>query len=297
LESALHYPSVLNPPEFAATQPNHQKITVNLSNNTESGFMQVNHFQHFAPVIRSLTSAELDGSSSLNAKLRIAQDGLLEVCYAPFEYINPKARIVIVGITPGRTQMLNALRELRRQLDAGVCEAAALRAAKLTGAFSGAMRPNLVALMDAIGLHGWLGIKSCADLFGISSELVQTASVLRNPVFLKGDNYNGTPSMIRHKLLQAQLVEGFGQDVKELPRAVYVPLGDKVTEALYFLADRGLLNRQQILDGLPHPSGANTERIAYFLGNKERSALSVKTNAAKLDQLKSAILEKVGRLA
>jgi len=78
---------------------------------------------------------------------------------------------------------------------------------------------------------------------------------------------------------------------------VYVPLGEKVTEALYFLADRGLLNRQQILDGLPHPSGANAERIAYFLGNKERSALSVKTNAAKLDQLKSAILEKVGRLA
>jgi hypothetical protein len=193
--------------------------------------------------------------------------------------------------------MLNALRELRRQLDAGASEAVALRAAKLTGAFSGAMRPNLVALMDAIGLHGWLGIRSCSDLFGLSSELVQTASVLRNPVFLKGDNYNGTPSMTCHKLLQAQMLEGFGRDARELPRAVYLPLGDKVTEALYFLADRGILNRQQILDGLPHPSGANAERIAYFLGKKERSALSVKTNADKLDQMKSAILEKVGRLA
>ena len=259
--------------------------------------MQTNHYQHFAPIIRSLTSAELEGSPSLNAKLRLAQDGPIEVCYAPFEYINPKARIVIVGITPGRTQMLNALRELRRQLDSGASETMALRAAKLTGAFSGAMRPNLVALMDAIGLHGWLGINSCADLFGLSSDLVQTASVLRNPVFLKGENYNGTPSMIRHKLLQAQLVEGFGQDVKELPRAVYVPLGNKVTEALYFLADRGMLNRQQILEGLPHPSGPNAERIAYFLGNKERSALSVKTNAAKIDQFKSAIVEKVRRLA
>ena len=221
----------------------------------------------------------------------------LVVYYAPFDYINPKARIVIVGITPGRTQMLNALRELRRQLDAGASDAVALRAAKLTGAFSGAMRSNLDALMDAIGLHGWLGIKSCMDLFGLSSELVQTASVLRNPVFLKGDNYNWTPSMIRHNLLQAQLLEGFGHDVKELPRAVYVPLGDKVTEALHFLADRGILNRQQILDGLPHPSGANAERIAYFLGKKERSALSVKTNAAKIDQLKSAIVERVSRLA
>ena len=60
--------------------------------------------------------------------------------------------------------------------------------------------------------------------------------------------------MTCYKLLQAQLLEGFWQDVKALPRAVYVPLGDKVTEALYFLADRGILNRQQILDGLPHLS-------------------------------------------
>ncbi|WP_157040551.1 hypothetical protein [Polaromonas naphthalenivorans] len=34
-----------------------------------------------------LTSAELDGAPSLNAKLRIAQDAPLEVCYAPFDYI------------------------------------------------------------------------------------------------------------------------------------------------------------------------------------------------------------------
>lgn len=259
--------------------------------------MQTNHFQHFAPIIRSLSSAELDGAPSLNAKLRIAQDGPLEVCYAPFEYINPKARLVIMGITPGRTQMLNALRELRRQLDAGAEPAQALHAAKLTGAFSGAMRLNLVALMDAIGLHGWLGIKSCSELFGVSSELVQTASVLRNPVFLSGKNYNGAPSMTRHKLLQSQLLEGFGPYAKVLPRAYYVPLGDEAARALGFLADRGMLGHGQILAGLPHPSGLNGERIAYFLGTKARSALSAKTNADKLDQQKAALLQKIGQLA
>ena len=79
--------------------------------------MQTQLFERFAPVIRSLTASELNGSPSLYDRLRIAQDGKIGVCYTPFEFINPQAKVVIVGITPGRTQFLNAIREARRQLD------------------------------------------------------------------------------------------------------------------------------------------------------------------------------------
>jgi hypothetical protein len=34
---------------------------------------------------------------------------------------------------------------------------------------------------------------------------------------------------------------------------------------------------------LPHPSGANAERIAYFLGKKEAGQLSSRTRADVLD--------------
>ena len=259
--------------------------------------MDTTQFKQFSIVIRSLSPDDLAGDPSLNKKLRIAQDGLVEVCYAPFEYINPKARIVIVGITPGRTQMLNALRECRRQLDAGADDQQALKAAKQIGAFSGAMRPNLVALLNHVGLQNWLGISSCDALFGEASSMVQTASVLRNPVFVNGDNYNGTPNMITHPLLQKQLIDGLGQDAKALPDAVFIPLGDKVALALHFLADRGLIAQKRILDGLPHPSGANAERIAYFLGNKERTALSRKTSPDKLDQARAGLMARVAELA
>lgn len=259
--------------------------------------MVTTQFKQFSPIIRSLTADDLAGDPSLNEKLRIAQDGLVEVYYAPFEYINPKARIVIVGITPGRTQMLNALRECRRQLDAGADDQQVLKAAKQTGAFSGAMRPNLVALLNHVGLQHWLGISSCEALFGEASGLVQTTSVLRNPVFIEGENYSGTPNMINHSLLQQQLIDGFGQDAKGLPNAVFVPLGNTVALALNFLADRGLIAKERILDGLPHPSGANAERIAYFLGNKERSALSRKTSPDKLDQARARLMARVAELA
>lgn len=254
-------------------------------------------FEKFAPVIRSLSIAELAGAPSLFEKLLLAQERNLEVCYAPFEHVNPAARVVIVGITPGKTQMLNAVKEARRQLDMGATAFEVLKAAKQTGAFSGTMRPNLVGLLDSIGLNRWLGIASCNALFGSANHLVQTASVLRNPVFVRGENYNGMPNMTKHPLLQKQLMSQFGDDIKAWPQAVFVPLGDKVAEALEYLAGCGLLDRNRILDGLPHPSGANAERIAYFLGKKNRDALSSKTNPEKLDKAKSIMISRVLALA
>lgn len=259
--------------------------------------MRNNHFEQFAATIRSLSTDELSGAISLRNKLLLANESNLDVCYAPFEYINPQARAVIVGITPGKTQMMNAIREARRQLDAGASNVQAMIAAKHTASFSGAMRPNLVGLLDSIGLNRWLGLSSCDDLFGSAANLVQTTSALRNPVFIGGENYNGTPNMTKHPLLREQLMTYFGEDVKALPNAVFVPLGDTVAEALHFLASKSLLAREQILDGLPHPSGANAERIAYFLGKKKRDELSVKTNPHKLDLAREEIIKRVLALA
>ena len=193
--------------------------------------------------------------------------------------------------------MLNALRECRLQLDIGASDEKALMAAKQTAAFSGAMRPNLVALLDRVGVPKMLGLSSCSALFSDRSDLVQTTSVLRNPVFVGGENYNGTPNMVRHPLLKQELIDGFGKDVAALPNAVFVPLGDKVSQALFYLADAGLVARDRILEGLPHPSGANAERIAYFLGTKARADLSSKTSPEKLDQARMELSNRVAALA
>jgi hypothetical protein len=171
-------------------------------------------------------------------------------------------------------------------------------AAKLTGTFSGNMRPNLVGLLDCIGLNRWMGIQSCIELFSIAAHRVQTASLLRNPVFVNGKNYNGnTPSIIRDPLLREQLLTYFAEDARSLSEAVFVPLGDKVTEALHFIADHGFISQDKILDGLPHPSGANAERTAYFLGKKNRASLSSRTDPDKLDKARNDLISKVMTLA
>lgn len=250
-------------------------------------------FNRFAPIIQSLSVAELKGASTLFEKLALAEQGGMRVCYAPFEYVNRSARVVIVGITPGQTQMLNSLREAKRLLDRGLHGESVLKAAKSTGAFSGPMRANLTALLDAVGIQRLLGLSGSSDLFDSAAHLVQTTSVLRYPVFIKGKNYNGAPNMTKHPLLRENFMNYFAEDVALLPNAIFVPLGDKVAEALQFLARNGKLSKDRILDGLPHPSPLNGERIAYFLGGKTRTALSAKTNPDKLDEARISLRQRV----
>jgi hypothetical protein len=227
----------------------------------------------------------------------LARAGQLSAHYIPFDYVNRTARLVLVGISPGFVQWKNAVREARRLLAHGAPEDDVLRAAKYTGAFSGAIRPNLVALLDHVGLQRWLGIASCATLFGEHAHLMHVTAVLRHPVFVDDKNYNGAaPNMLTTPLLQAQLLDYFALEAGALPDAVYVPLGPKVGLALDWLARRGVLPAERILHGIPHPSGANAERIAYFLGRKDKAALSSRTNGAQIDADRHALRARMATL-
>jgi len=252
--------------------------------------MNASLFSRYASAIRNFSGNTAD------EHLLMDRDGHVAIHYAPFDYTNEKAKVVIVGITPGKTQMVNAIAEARRQMVLAASEDRILAAAKRTASFSGAMRPNLVGLLDKIGLNQWLDITSCDALFGTASELVQTTSVLRFPVFVDGENYNGTPNMLKHPLLRHYVIEHFGKEAQTLKDAVFVPLGDKVAETLRFLVSQGVIKPEQVLDGLPHPSGANAERIAYFLGNKSREALSAKTDPVKLERARERLCSQVRAL-
>lgn len=251
--------------------------------------MDTKLFEQFAPAIRS-------GAVPDDARLRLATEGKLEVFYAPFEAVNPKAKLVLVGITPGRVQAANALNEARRQLAAGAAPLEAMRRAKDVGAFSGPMRSNLTALLDHIGLARWLAVDSCAQLFGQESHLLQTASVLQFPVFVGGENYNGNPDPVRTPLLRKFVMEHFAKLGAQLPSAVFVPLGPVPTKVMDALVQDGHFRAAQVLTGLPHPSGANAERIQYFLGRKQAAALSVKTNPVSLDAARNLLQAKVAQL-
>ena len=151
-------------------------------------------------------------------------------------------------------------------------------------------------MLDHIGLQGALGLHSCADLFQSSGELVHFTSALHYPVLVNGANYSGTPDFLHVKTLRDWLDRTLAEDARRLSRPLWIPLGPKPAKALRYLADRGVIDPIKILDGLPHPSGANAERIAYFLGRKARSALSVKTAPQAIEAAHDKLREQVRML-
>ena len=246
-------------------------------------------FDHYADAIARLDLDAIAAPADIPEHFLLAHEGRYRSYYIPFESVNRAARVVVVGISPGFVQWKNAMREAQRQMAAGASRDAVLVAARQAGAFSGAIRPNFVALLDAIGVQRWLGIASCATLFDADAGLVHIGAILRHPVFVDGKNYSGTPAMPRHAFLREETLRYFAHEAAMLPDAVYIPMGASVGEGLDWLAAQGVLGADRILHGLPHPSGANAERVAYFLGRKDRSTLSGKTNGAQLDAAREAL--------
>lgn len=244
--------------------------------------------------------AKISRSGSIDplasSDLTLAQDGRIRVAYAPFDHIATNAKLVIVGITPGLSQATVALAAARQHLANGVDLPEVLRRAKLTASFSGPLRSNLVAMLDSIGVHSFFGLKTTADLFAPGAEHVHFTSALRYPVFVDGKNYNGTPDMLKTPILRQMIDTHLAEEAALLPKSLWLPLGPKAETALQHLATNGLLEKSRILRGLPHPSGANAERIAVFLGKKDPAAASTKTNSNSLVSAYSALRKQIAEL-
>ena len=232
----------------------------------------------------------------LAPELLIERAGDLEIYYAPFEHVNQSARVVFVGITPGMQQAVNAIEQAASELRKGSDDLSALSSAKEFASFSGPMRTNLVACLNGIGLNHKLGVASCSEAFSKGSTLAHFTSVLRYPTFFNGANFSGKPDITRTPLLKGAVDKWFATELDVLGSAVWIPLGPTPTAVLEHLAERGKIARNQIFAGLPHPSGANAERISYFLGRKDKAALSAKTDPAKLDNAKSKLLLQVASM-
>ncbi len=267
----------------------------NLINGTKSTTMNTIsiNLTRYADLLRSRPERDV----LTDQDLLLGRNGGLTQHWAPFDHVPATARLAIVGITPGREQANNALRAFGEGLREGQDVAGALRRAKLAGSFSGPMRTNIVGMLDSIGLHARFGVPTCAALFDPAAELAHFTSALRYPVFMGGANYNGTPDMLRTPSLRATIETLLAAEVRLLPNAFWLPLGPKPTAALGHLVALGVLRADRVLTGMPHPSGANAERIKFFLGLKSRELLSRKTLPEPIERARAMLLAQVAGLA
>ena len=222
------------------------------------------------PIKDKYTKEEL-----LTTDFLIDKEDNIEIYYAPHnEYINSKAKVLIVGITPGFIQMNTAIATARKELEKNNSIEDIQYKCKVAGRFSGSLRKNIINMLNEIKLNEVLNLDSCSELFDKKDYLMHTVSLIPYPVFVKKQNYSGhTPKLLKSDFLMKYIYNNFINEINQLDNfedILLIPLGKAVEEVLCKLKDEGFIKENQILMGFPHPSGANVNRLIQLETNKEK---------------------------
>jgi len=202
---------------------------------------------------------EINKSTITSNKFLVKKEDNIEVYYAPFDYVNSEAKIMIVGITPGLQQMLQSFQVIN--------DGKSLKEVKDLSSFKGSMRTSLIKYLDELEVNKKLKIKSCESLFNKNSKYLHTTSLVKYPVFDKGKNYSGS-NILKKKMLIEFIEKNFLKELKTLKKAIIIPLGNTVSSTIEYLNNKYDLKLACFLEGFPHPSGANARKNIQFKENK-----------------------------
>src|SRR5690625_1480575 len=228
----------------------------------------------FLPAIQSLDpNSYFTKGDLLIGSFLITKEANIQMYYAPHnEYVNKKAKVIIVGMTPGWQQMKNAFRQFIISQAANESMENSLYHAKIAARFSGTMRENLIEMLDQCDLPRILNIPSSSYLFTDHHEFLHTTSVIKYPVFVNGKNYTGHQPQIQHSpLLSHYAYHLFAKEIHKIDQpALVIPLGKSVDQIILKLIAEQKLPHHYYVSGFPHPSGANGHRMKQFHHEKQR---------------------------
>ena len=221
----------------------------------------------FLKQIRSLK--KINKSIVTNNKFLINKEANIKIYYAPFDYVNSKAKIMIAGITPGLQQMLQSFQVIN--------DGKSLKEVKDLSSFKGSMRTTLIKYLDELKVNKMIKIKSCESLFDKDSKYLHATSLVKYPVFDKGKNYAGS-NILKKKILLDFIEENFLKELKTLKKAIIIPLGNTVSSTIEYLNNKYDLKLRCFLKGFPHPSGANARKNIQFKEHKSTMMSLLKSN-------------------
>jgi hypothetical protein len=205
------------------------------------------------------------GNSPFSKSLLIAKQKDIEVYFSPFEYVNTNARIVLVGISPGPTQAHNANVAAQMGFKNGLSEDCISQMAKETASLSGALRINLIAMLDHIGINKRLSIRSCASLFNENKNLVHNTSIFRYPTLFKGKPISTAKNGLNNGMLKNMVTSYFENECLQLQgNPLFIPLGQGVAEILLSLSQqRKIQEKISFLGCLTHQELMLNESVIF----------------------------------
>jgi len=227
----------------------------------------------------ALSDHDLDGELNKPDTLRLypsrgASDAYgIEILWAPLDFINRKARIVVVGVTPGPNQARRSYKAVRMAVAKGYNPQADLERIKAEASFRGnVIEPNLMSLLEHSGLAERAGIEDIDDLWTKEASKVHFTSTIRYPTFIKGELFNNQIDSLEHPELKKYVETYLAEELASVPTdADIVALGQKGPRIVRYAAKAAGIDLRRVV-ALPHPSGSATGAVRDFLSkNKTRS--------------------------
>lgn len=209
----------------------------------------------------------------------LGQSGVYELRYTPFEYVNRGAKLVIVGITPGNTQLALSYGKAQELLRQGRPGDLILREVKKVGAFGGpSMRPNLLKMLRHFRFEQLLGISDVESLWGSDADLLQSTSVVPHAAYKAGKMFAGSfAEVLMSPLLSECFRDCFVASVRDMDSdTLFVGLGPCPKAALDWCVRHGALQPKQVLGAFCHPSRAGGSTTRYYLREVTKGELDTK---------------------
>lgn len=236
--------------------------------------MERNMFSRFACDLKRLGTEGVG-----DPVFSLGNEGKYDLTYIPFEHVNRDAKLVIVGITPGNTQLELAYRKAQDLLYVGRAEREILVEVKKAGAFGGkSMKPNLLKMLRHFHFEQLLGISDVETLWGSDADLLHSTSVVPHAAFKDGERFNGGfDEIMAVAPLKICFLDCFVPSVSEMNHnALFVALGPCPQAALEWCVKEGSLRREQVLGSFCHPSSAGGSTTRYYLREVSKEELDLK---------------------
>jgi hypothetical protein len=213
-------------------------------------------------------------------RMILGREGRYSLQYMPFEPSSSSARLVIVGITPGTTQLsiaYDAVQTLLRSPPVGrsLTDAEILSEVKRRAGFGGRMRENLLRMLRRFQIGRLIGVPNEEDLWNVRSDALHSTSIIPNAAFIHEEMYsNSFDDILNSNLLRGCFERDFLTSLTTLPRnAVFIALGPTPLAALEWCVGSGYLSASRVLGAFAHPSGQGGSRVNVYLGLTDPATL------------------------
>jgi len=236
---------------------------------------------------RSLLAADGERLAG-DPRMKLCHEGRYFLQYMPFEPSSLSAKLVLVGITPGTTQVGIAYGAVKSLLCPPIgtrplSDAEILSEVKRRAGFGGPMRPNLLRMLRHFKIGRLIGVTDEAELWNGRADTLHSTSIVPHAAFTRNEKL-GTKMFAGsfETILQSNLLRGcferdFVTSLATLPSdALFIALGPTPLDALEWCAGRGFISQRRILGAFPHPSRQAGSQVDVFLGLKDPATLKPK---------------------